>query len=195
MGELISEGKVLHWGLSEPGLQTVRRVHAVQPLTAIQNEYSMVWRRPEANVLPLCEELGIGFVCWAPLGYGFTTGTITPYTRFADGDFRAVVPRNSPENLAANMVLVQLLQDWAVRKGSTPTQVSLAWLMAQRPWIVPIPSTTRIPHLLEDLAAEEVTFTDDELQELNTAVDGITIQGDRLPPPVLAMTGVEAPAS
>lgn len=133
-------------------------------------------------------------MCWAPLGYGFTTGTITPYTRFADGDFRAVVPRNSPENLAANMVLVQLLQDWAVRKGSTPAQVSLAWLMAQRPWIVPIPSTTRIPHLLEDLAAEEVTFTDDELQELNTAVAGITIHGDRLPPLALAMTGVEAPA-
>lgn len=193
VGELIAEGKVLHFGLSEPGVETIRRAHAVQPLTAIQNEYSMAWRGPEAQVLPLCEELGIGFVCWAPLGMGLTTGEITPFTRFTEGDFRPMVPRNSPENLAANMALVQLLQDWAVRKGATPAQISLAWLLAQRPWIVPIPSTTRLPHLLENLGAEEVTFSPAELTELTTGLDAITIRGDRLPGPALAMTGVEAP--
>jgi aryl-alcohol dehydrogenase-like predicted oxidoreductase len=192
--DLISDDKVLHFGLSEPGPDTVRRAHAVQPLTAIQNEYSMLWRGPEEEILPLCAELGIGFVCWAPLGMGFTTGTIHPSTRFAEGDFRAAVPRNTPEALAANMPLVQLIQDWAVRKGATPAQVSLAWLMAQRPWIVPIPSATRIPHLLENLGAEEVAFSDEELHELNAALEGIAIQGDRLPEPVLAMTGVEARA-
>ena len=191
--DLIAQGKVAHFGLSEPGPQTIRRAHAVQPLTAIQNEYSMLWRGPENQILPLCEELGIGFVPWAPLGMGFTTGTITPYTRFAEGDFRAAVPRNSPENLAANMPLVQLIQDWAVRKGATPAQISLAWLMAQHPWIVPIPSTTRTAHLAENLGAEEVTFSDDELRELNTALAAITIHGERLQPAVLAQTGVEAP--
>jgi aryl-alcohol dehydrogenase-like predicted oxidoreductase len=193
--DLIAEGKVLHFGLSEAGLKTIRRAHAVQPLTAIQNEYSMLWRGPEAEVLSLCEELGIGVVCWAPLGMGFTAGAITPSTRFADNDFRAFIPRNTPEALAANMPLLHLLQDWAVRKGSTPAQISLAWLMAQREWIVPIPSTTRLPHLLENLGSEEVTFSSGELQELNNAVADITIQGDRLPAPALAMTGIEAPAS
>ena len=138
----------------------------------------MLWRGPEEEILPLCDELGIGFVCWAPLGMGFTTGTINTSTRFAEGDFRAAVPRNSPQALAANMPLIQLIQEWAVRKGSTPAQISLAWLMAQQPWIVPIPSTTRTPHLLEDIGAEE-----------------ITIHGDRLPPAALAMTGVEAPVA
>ena len=193
--DLISEGKVLHFGLSEPGPETIRRAHEVQPLTAIQNEYSMLWRGPEEEILPLCDELGIGFVCWAPLGMGFTTGTINPSTRFAEGDFRAAVPRNSPQALAANMPLIQLIQEWAVRKGSTPAQISLAWLMAQQPWIVPIPSTTRTPHLLEDIGAEEITFSDDEIQELNTALAAITIHGDRLPPAALAMTGVEAPVA
>ena len=192
--DLIAEGKVLHFGLSEPGPETVRRAHAVQPLTAIQNEYSMLWRGPEEEILPLCEELGIGFVPWAPLGMGVTAGAITPSTRFAENDFRALVPRNAPEALAANMPLLHLLQDWAVRKGSTPAQISLAWLMAQREWIVPIPSTTRLPHLLENLGAEEVEFSSGELQELNNAVANITIQGGRLPAPALAMTGVEAPA-
>jgi aryl-alcohol dehydrogenase-like predicted oxidoreductase len=191
--ELIAQGKARHFGLSEPGLQTIRRAHAVQPLTAIQNEYSMLWRGPENQVLPLCAELGIGFVPWAPLGMGFTTGTITPFTRFAEGDFRAQVPRNSPENLAANMPLVQFIQDWAVRKGATPAQISLAWLMAQHPWIVPIPSTTRTAHLAENLGAEEVTFTDDELRDLNAALAAITIHGERLQPAALAQTGVEAP--
>jgi aryl-alcohol dehydrogenase-like predicted oxidoreductase len=172
--DLITQGKVLYFGLSEPGPETVRRAHAVQPLTVIQNEYSMLWRGPETQILPLCEELGIGFVAWGPLGYGFTTGTITPFTRFVQGDFRGSVPRNTPENLAANMPLVELLQDWGVRKGATPAQLSLAWLTAQKPWIVPIPSITRTPHLLEDLGADDVTFTPDELQELTTALDGIT---------------------
>ena len=193
--DLISEGKVLHFGLSEPGPETIRRAHEVQPLTAIQNEYSMLWRGPEEEILPLCDELGIGFVCWAPLGMGFTTGTINPSTRFAEGDFRAAVPRNSPQALAANMPLIQLIQEWAVRKGSTPAQISLAWLKAQQPWIVPIPSTTRTPHLLEDIGAEEIRFSDDEIQELNTALAAITIHGDRLPPAALAMTGVEAPVA
>jgi aryl-alcohol dehydrogenase-like predicted oxidoreductase len=191
--DLITAGKVRRFGLSEPGLNTVRRAHAVQPVTAIQNEYSVLFRGPEAEVLPLCEELGIGFVCWAPLGMGFTTGTINPSTRFPEGDFRAAVPRNTPENMAANMPLVQLLQDWAVRKGATPAQISLAWLMAQKPWIVPIPSATRVAHLLEDLGAEEVTFSAEELRELTGAIGQIKISGERLPPPVLAATGVEAP--
>jgi aryl-alcohol dehydrogenase-like predicted oxidoreductase len=191
--DLIAQGKARHFGLSEPGPQTIRRAHAVQPLTAIQNEYSMLWRGPENQILPICAELGIGFVPWAPLGMGFTTGTITPFTRFAEGDFRAQVPRNSPENLAANMPLVQLISDWAVRKGATPAQISLAWLMAQQPWIVPIPSTTRTAHLAENLGAEEVVFTGDELRELNTALAAIKIHGERLQPAALAQTGVEAP--
>jgi len=191
--ELITAGKVRHWGLSEPGLQTIRRAHAVQPLTAIQNEYNLLWRGAEKQVLPLCEELGIGFVCWAPLAYGFTTGTINPYTRFTEGDFRAMVPRHSRENMPANMAVVQLLQDWAVRKGTTPGQLSLAWLQAQKPWIVPIPSATRTSHLLENIGTEEVTFTGDELREFTTALNAIRIRGERLPAPVLAATGVEAP--
>ena len=189
VGELITAGKVKHWGLSEPGPNTIRRAHATQPLTAIQNEYSMMWRGPEEQTLPLCEELGIGFVCWAPLAYGFTTGTINPATQFAAGDFRGMLPRHTPENRAANMPLVQLLQDWAVRKGATPAQISLAWLLAQKPWVVPIPSATRVSHLLEDIAAEDVAFTAEELQELTTALNAITIHGDRLG----IMTGTEAP--
>lgn len=191
--DLIAQGKVVHFGLSEPGPETVRRAHAVQTLTAIQNEYSMLWRGPEDKILPICQELGIGFVPWAPLGMGFTTGTITPYTRFAEGDFRAAVPRNSRENLAANMPLVQLIQEWAVRMGATPAQISLAWLMAQRPWVVPIPSTTRTAHLAENLGAEEVTFSADEMRDLNSALARIAIHGQRLQPAVLAQTGVEAP--
>jgi aryl-alcohol dehydrogenase-like predicted oxidoreductase len=189
--DLIAQGKVRHFGLSEPVPQTIRRAHAVQPLTAIQNEYSTLWRGPEDQILPICAGLGIGFVPWAPLGMGFTTGTITPYTRFAEGDFRAAVPRNRPENLAANMPLVQLIQEWAVRKGATPAQISLAWLMAQYPWVVPIPSTTRTAHLTENLGSEEITFTTDELRDLNAA--SIPIRGERLQPAVLAQTGVEAP--
>ncbi|WP_329331550.1 aldo/keto reductase [Streptomyces sp. NBC_00663] len=131
--DLFARGKVLHWGLSEPGLGTVRRAHAILPLTAIQNEYSTLWRGPEENVLPLCEELGIGFVCWAPLGMGFTTGTMSPYTRFTAEDRRTAMPGNSRDNRAANMPLVQLLDEWAIRKGATPAQIDLAWSLAQKP--------------------------------------------------------------
>ena len=184
--DLIAEGKVRHFGLSEPGPQTVRRAHAVQPLTAIQNEYSMLWRGPESEILPLCEELGIGFVPLGTAGHGLHHRDDHPSTRFAEGDFRAAVPRNSPQNLAANMPLVQLIQEWSVRKGATPAQISLAWLMAQHPWIVPIPSTTRTGHLAENIGAEEITFSDDEMRELNTALAAITIHGDRLPPAALA---------
>jgi aryl-alcohol dehydrogenase-like predicted oxidoreductase len=191
--DLISEGKVRAFGLSEPGLETIRRAHAEQPLTAIQSEYSMLWRGPETDVLPLCDELGIGFVPFTPLGAGFTTGTINPYTTFSQGDFRSAVPRNAPAAMTANMALVQVLNDWAVRKGSTPAQISLAWLMAQRPTIVPIFSTTRVAHLAENLGADDVTFTAGELSELTDAVSAITIQGARLPAGALAAVGVEAP--
>ncbi|MCX5336495.1 aldo/keto reductase [Streptomyces sp. NBC_00140] len=191
--DLISEGKVLHWGLSEPGPQTIRRAHAVQPLAAIQNEYSTLWRGPESKVLPICEELGIGFVCWGLLGLGFATGTINPYTPFPETDFRSVVPRTSQDNMPANMALVRLLQQWAVRKGATPAQIDLAWLLAQKPWIVPIPSTTRLPHLLENIGTEEIKFSPGELQELNADLVQISIKGDRLPPEELVLAGVEAP--
>lgn len=187
--DLMDAGKVRHWGLSEPGLQTLRRAHRALPLTAVQNEYNLLWRGPEDEVLALCEQLGIGFVCWAPLAYGFTTGTITPFTRFAPGDYRGMLPRHTPENLTANMPIVQLLNDWAVRKGATPGQISLAWLLAQKPWIVPIPSATRVSHLLENIGAEEVHFTGDELREFTTALSALTIHGERSAP----FVGVEAP--
>ncbi|WP_027351775.1 aldo/keto reductase [Halotalea alkalilenta] len=194
--DLIAEGKVLHYGLSEPGIQTIRRAHAVHPLAAIQNEYSMLWRGPETDVLPVCEELGIGFVPWSPLGMGFLTGTINADTRFAeDGqrEFRASVPRFAPDALPANMALVEVVETWAQRKDATPAQLALAWLLAQKPWIVPIPGTTKIAHLEENLGAAAITFTDEELAELNAAVAAVPIQGDRLPPAVMQMSGVEAP--
>ena len=191
VGELIAAGKVLHWGLSEPGPETVRRAHATQPLTAIQNEYSLMWRESEEKFFPICEELGIGFVCWAPLAYGFTTGTINASTVFTQGDFRGMLPRHTPENITANMPLIQLLNEWGVRKGATPAQLSLAWIQAQNPWIVPIPSTTRLPHLLENIGAEEVAFSAEELEDFTTALDAITISGDRLG----IMTGTEAPTA
>jgi len=194
--DLIAAGKVRHFGLSEPGVQTIRRAHAVQPLTAIQNEYSMLWRGPEAQVLPLCEELGIGFVCWSPLGMGFLTGTVTAATRFDAGsrkDFRADVPRFAPDALATNMALVDLVKTWAHRKNVSPAQLALAWLSAQRPWIVPIPGTTNIAHLEENVGAASVSFSTSELKELNTAVAAISIRGERLSPAVLSMSGVEAP--
>ena len=193
--DLIAEGKVLHFGLSEPGIQTIRRAHAIHPLTAIQNEYSLLWRGPEAAVLPLCEELGIGFVCWSPLGMGFLASAIDENTRFGaeTPDFRANVPRFAPEALKANMALVRLVKTWAARKDATPAQVALAWLMAQNPWIVPIPGTTRVDHLQENLGAAAVAFTPDELRELNASVSTIKVQGERLPKPVLDLSAVEAP--
>ena len=194
--DLIAEGKVLNYGLSEPGIQTIRRAHAVHPLAAIQNEYSMLWRGPEMEVLPVCEELGIGFVPWSPLGAGFLTGTITAETRFVpDGsrEFRATVSRFAPANLRANMALVDVVKAWAQRKNATPAQLALAWLLAQKPWIVPIPGTTKIAHLKENLGAAAITFTGAELRDLNAAVAAVHIQGDRLPAGILQMSGVEAP--
>ena len=193
MKDLAAQGKVLHYGLSEPGLQTVRRAHAVHPVAVIQNEYSMLWRGPETQVLPLCEELGIGFVPWSPLGMGFLAGTVSARTRFGEGDFRATVPRFAPDALPANMPLVSLVQTWARRKNATPAQLALAWLTARKPWIVPIPGTTNVAHLEENVAAASISFNATELRELDTALAAIPIQGERLSPPVLAATGVEAP--
>jgi aryl-alcohol dehydrogenase-like predicted oxidoreductase len=190
---LIAEGKVLHWGLCEMGASTLRRAHAEQRVTAVQNEYSLLWRGPEKWVLAACEELGIGFVPWSPLGMGFLTGTIKPDTRFVEGDFRKVVPRFAPENLPHNLELVALVRRWAERKQATPAQIALAWLTAQRPWIVPIPGTTQLPHLLENLGAAAIRFTPSELAELSAAASAIEIEGARLPAPVLALSEMEAP--
>jgi aryl-alcohol dehydrogenase-like predicted oxidoreductase len=191
--DLINEGKVLHYGLSEPGPQTVRRAHATHPVTAIQNEYSLIWRGPEDVIIPLCQELGIGFVCWSPLGVGFLTGAIDAETRFAPGDIRGVESRFSHENLPVNLALVDLIKSWAVRKQATPAQISLAWLLAQKPWIVPIPGTTQMSHMLENSGADGVKFTAEDLKEFNKQLDAIKITGERLPAGVLAFSGVEAP--
>ena len=190
--DLIKEGKVLHYGLSEPGIQTVRRAHKEHPISAIQNEYSLLWRGPEAEIIPLCEELGIGFVPWSPLGMAFLTGAIDANTRFAQGDFRGFVSRFSPENLVKNMPLVDLIKKWGTRKDATPAQISLAWLLAQIPWIVPIPGTTQMAHLKDNIGANNVKFTASELQEFNNELNAIQIIGERLPAGVQAMSGVEA---
>jgi len=190
---LMSEGKVLHWGLSEMGPGTLRRAHAALPVTAVQNEYSMLWRGPEDPVIRICQELGIGFVPWSPLGVSFLTGAIDARTRFADGDIRGVESRFSPENLPHNLRLVDLVKKWAERKRATPAQIALAWLMAQKPWIVPIPGTTQMAHMLENIAATSVRLTPPELAELNASVSAIEIRGARLPDQVLVFSGVEAP--
>jgi aryl-alcohol dehydrogenase-like predicted oxidoreductase len=192
--QLKAEGKVLHWGLSEMGLNTLRRAHAELPVAAVQSEYSMLWRGPERSVLALCEELGIGFVPFSPLGYGFLTGTIDAKTTFAPGDFRSSTTRMSTENLPHNLALVELLGSWAARKQATPAQIALAWLLAQKPWIVPIPGTTQMPHMLENIGATRVRFAPTELAELNRAVAAIEVRGERMPPMVKAWSGVEAPA-
>lgn len=191
--DLMGEGKVLHWGLCEMGLQTLRRAHAALPVTAVQSEYSMLWRGPEQEVLAVCAELGIGFVPWSPLGVGFLTGAIDTRTRFAEGDIRAIETRFTPDNIEHNLALVNLLTTWAERKNSTPAAIALAWLMAQRPWIVPIPGTTQMAHMQENLTAAEVAFSKGELQELNAAVAAVKVQGERLPPAVQAYSDVEAP--
>ncbi len=191
--DLIKEGKVLHYGLSEPGLQTVRRAHDIHPVTAIQNEYSLLWRGPENSIIPLCEELGIGFVPWSPLGVGFLTGAIDANTRFASGDIRGIESRFSPENLPNNLALVDLIKKWSTQKQATPAQVSLAWLLAQKPWIVPIPGTTQMAHMQENSGADGVKFTQGELTEFNTQLNAIKIVGERLPEAVLQYSGVEAP--
>lgn len=191
--DLMTQGKVLHWGLSEMGLNTLRRAHSELPVTAVQNEYSLLWRGPEDEVLPVCQELGIGFVPWSPLGVGFLTGAIDSATRFAQGDIRGNETRFSPENLPNNLELVALTKRWAERKQATAAQVALAWLMAQKPWIVPIPGTTQMAHMLENIGATAVSFTPEELAELNGSVAAIQIQGARLPDAVQAFSGVEAP--
>ncbi len=192
--KLMEQGKVLHWGLSEPGLKTARRAHAALPLTAIQNEYSMATRDPETDILPFCEELKIGFVPWWPLDCQLLTGGIDENTRFAEGDLRAITPRFSPENLVINMRLVELIKTWAVRKQSTPAQIALAWLLAQKPWIVPIPGTTEMAHMKENVGSVGVRFTSAEINELNSAVRAFKVAGQRLPDAVLAFSGVEASA-
>ena len=191
--DLIREGKVKHFGLSEPGLQTIRRAHAIQPITAIQNEYSILWREPEAAVLPTLEELGIGLVAYTPLGGGFLTGAMNASTRFDSSDYRSRVPRLAPEALKANLALVDLLREWARRKEAAPAQIALAWLLAQKPWIVPIPGTTNPLHLDENLGAIAVKFTAEEFHEINAAASRIVVQGARLPQPSLELTRREAP--
>lgn len=191
--ELKAAGKVLHWGLSEMGTNTLRRAHTELAVTAVQSEYSMLWRGPEETVLSICEELGIGFVPWSPLGVGFLTGAVDARTRFAEGDIRGVETRFSPENLPQNLALVDLLKTWAERKAAAPAQIALAWLMAQKEWIVPIPGTTQMAHMLENIGAASVSFSSAELAELNAAVAAIEVQGARLPDAVLAFSGVEAP--
>lgn len=191
--DLMDQGKVLHWGLSEMGLNTLRRAHAALSVTAVQNEYSMLWRGPEKAVIPLCQELGIGFVPWSPLGVGFLTGAIDANTRFADGDIRKVESRFSPENLPNNLKLVELVKTWAVRKQATPAQLALAWLMAQKPWIVPIPGTTQMAHMLDNIGASAVRLSAGELAELNQAVAATQIRGARLPDAVQVFSDVEAP--
>jgi aryl-alcohol dehydrogenase-like predicted oxidoreductase len=191
--DLIKEGKVLHYGLSEPGAQTVRRAHAVHPVTAIQNEYSLLWRGPEEVIIPLCQELGIGFVPWSPLGVGFLTGAIDTQTRFAPGDIRGTEGSVFAGKHTHNLALVELVKRWATQKGATPAQISLAWLLAQKPWIVPIPGTTQMAHMLENNGADSVRFTADELKNFNTELSKIEIKGLRLPQAVLNFSNVEAP--
>lgn len=192
MKDLIAQGKILHWGLCEMGQQTLRRAHAEQRVTAVQNEYSMLWRGPEQWALKTCEELGIGFVPWSPLGVGFLAGAIDANTRFAQGDIRAIEPRFLPENLPHNLALVTLVKSWAVRKNAAPGQIALAWLLAQKPWIVPIPGTTQMAHMRENAGAAAVRFSASELAELNAAVLAFQAQGERLPAQVLAFSEVEA---
>lgn len=191
--DLMDQGKVLHWGLSEMGLKTLRRAHAELPVTAVQNEYSMLWRGPEKDVIPTCEELGIGFVPWSPLGVQFLTGWIDVNTRFAPGDFRGTESRFSPENLKHNLALVELVKTWAERKSAAPAQIALAWLMAQKPFIVPIPGTTNMKHMRQNIRSVAVLFTDTELARLNESVAEIKIRGQRLPDAVQAFSDAEAP--
>jgi aryl-alcohol dehydrogenase-like predicted oxidoreductase len=179
--DLIAQGKVKHFGLSEAGAQTIRRAHAVQPVAALQSEYSLWFREPEAEILPTLEELGIGFVPFSPLGRGFLTGAITEQTAFDKSDFRNVVPRFSPENRKANQAMVDLLQRIAAQKKATPAQIALAWLLAQKPWIVPIPGTTKLHRLEENLGAANVQLTADDLREIERAASQIQVQGDRYP--------------
>jgi aryl-alcohol dehydrogenase-like predicted oxidoreductase len=187
--DLIQAGKVKHFGLSEAGAQTIRRAHAVQPVTALQSEYSLWWREPEREVIPVLEELGIGFVPFSPLGRGFLTGKIDEKTTFDSSDFRNIVPRFSPEARKANQAVVDLLSDIARRKNATPAQIALAWLLAQKPWIVPIPGTTKLKRLEENIGAAAIELTRDDLREIDAASSKITVQGARYPEHLEQMTG------
>ncbi|HXX19980.1 MAG TPA: aldo/keto reductase [Candidatus Acidoferrum sp.] len=187
--DLIQEGKVKHFGLSEAGVQTIRRAHAVQPVTALQSEYSLWFRDPEKEVIPTLEELGIGFVPFSPLGKGFLTGKISEDTKFEKGDFRNVVPRFTPENRKANQAVVDLLGRFAQQKKATPAQIALAWLLAQKPWIVPIPGTTKLHRFEENIGAVNVELSPGDLRELEAAASKITVQGARYPERLAQMTG------
>jgi len=187
--DLIQEGKVKHFGLSEPGVQTIRRAHAVQPVTAVQNEYSLWWRKPEEEVLPALEELGIGFVPFSPLGRGFLTGKVNENTTFDSSDLRNTLPRFTPEARKANQALVDLLGAIAKRRKATSAQIALAWLLAQKPWIVPIPGTTKLHRLEENIGAASIELTLDDLREIETAASEIEVQGDRYPEHLEQMTG------
>lgn len=189
IGDLVAEGKVAHFGLSEAGAQTIRRAHAVHPVTALQSEYSLWWRQPEAEIIPTLEELGIGFVPFSPLGKGFLTGTIDADTSFDATDFRNIVPRFSAENRKANKALVDRLAEIARLKGSTPAQIALAWLLAQKPWIVPIPGTTKLHRLDENLGAAAIDLSASDLAAIADALGGIEVQGDRYPAHLQARVG------
>jgi len=187
--DLIHEGKVKHFGLSEAGVQTIQRAHAVQPVTAVQSEYSLWWRNPEKDLLPALEELGIGFVPFSPLGKGFLTGKIDEHTTFDSSDFRNIVPRFTAENRKANSALVDLLTRIAGQKKTTPAQIALAWLLAQKPWIVPIPGTTKLPRLQENIGAAAIRLTPDDLREIDGATSQVVVQGARYPEQLERMTG------
>jgi aryl-alcohol dehydrogenase-like predicted oxidoreductase len=187
--DLIQQGKVKHFGLSEAGVQTIRRAHAVQPVTALQSEYSLWWREPEAEVIPTLEELGIGFVPFSPLGKGFLTGKINENTKFDSTDFRNIVPRFTPEARKANQAVVDLLGKLAEQKKATPAQIALAWLLAQKPWIVPIPGTTKLARLEENIGAVSVNLTPEDLRQIESAVSKITVQGARYPENLQKMVG------
>ncbi|MDR3734426.1 MAG: aldo/keto reductase [Acidobacteriaceae bacterium] len=187
--ELIQEGKVKHFGLSEAGAQTIRRAHAVQPVTALQSEYSLWWRKPEAEIIPLLEELGIGLVPYSPLGKGFLTGKMNESTKLAKGDFRSTLPRFAPEAMKANQAFVDFLGIIAKQKNATPAQIALAWLLAQKPWIVPIPGTTKLSRLEENIGATSITFTPEELRNIDTAAAKIAVEGNRYTPQLEQLTG------
>jgi aryl-alcohol dehydrogenase-like predicted oxidoreductase len=190
MRDLIGEGKIKHWGLSEAGVQTVRRAHAVQPVTAVQSEYSLWWRRPEEALLPALEELGIGFVPFSPLGKGFLTGSISKDAKFDKSDFRSIVPRFTTKALDANQTLVDLLKKVAEQKKATAAQIALAWLLAQKPWIVPIPGTTKLSRLEENIGAADILLTQDELKNIDEALAQIKVEGERYPEELEKRTGL-----
>jgi aryl-alcohol dehydrogenase-like predicted oxidoreductase len=190
VNDLIREGKVRHFGLSEAGVQTIRRAHAVQPVTALQSEYSLWWREPEKEIMTVLEELGIGFVPFSPLGKGFLTGKIDDKTKFDSTDFRNIVPRFTPENRRTNLAFVEWLTKFAEQKHATPAQIALAWLLAQKPWIVPIPGTTKLSRLEENIGAAAILLSADDLREIESAVSKIAVHGARYPEELQRMTGL-----